>query len=120
MVEFARTRLGFEPDAVQAELLTSTAKRVVVVCSRQWGKSTTAAAKAVHRAYTRAGSLVLVASPTSRQSGELMRKAAGFVQRLGLRVRKDGTNRLSMQFPNGSRIVGLPGVEATVRGFSVS
>lgn len=37
---------------------------------------------------------------------------------MGIRPRGDGTNALSVQFPNGSRIVGLPGVEATVRGFS--
>ena len=32
--------------------------------------------------------------------------------------RGDGDNAVSLQFPNGSRIVGLPGTEATVRGFS--
>ena len=41
------------------------AKRGILNCTRQWGKSTMAAAKAVHRAYTRPGSLVLVASPTA-------------------------------------------------------
>jgi hypothetical protein len=38
--------------------------------------------------------------------------------RLGLRQRGDGSNRVSLRFPNGSRIVGLPGKEATLRGFS--
>ena len=37
---------------------------------------------------------------------------------LGMRVRGDGQNEVSILLPNGSRIVGLPGREATVRGFS--
>jgi len=110
-VEFARTRLEFEPDERQAEVLRSEAKRGILNCSRQWGKSTVAAAKAVHRAYSRAGSLVLVASPSERQSAEFLRKTAEFVKRLGITPRGDGDNKMSLAFPNGSRIVGLPGVE---------
>jgi hypothetical protein len=115
---FALTRLGIVPDAKQMEVLRSNAKRGILNCSRQWGKSTVAAAKAVHRAYTRPGSLVLVASPTERQSAEFVRKAATLVQRLDIRPRGDGDNATSLLLPNGSRIVGLPGTEATVRGFS--
>ena len=55
VVEFARTRLGFWPDTKQEELLRSGAARGIVNCSRQWGKSTVAAAMAVHRAYFRPG-----------------------------------------------------------------
>ena len=40
------------------------------------------------------------------------------MQRLGLKPRGDGDNEISLLFPNQSRIVGLPGTEATVRGFS--
>jgi phage FluMu gp28-like protein len=35
-----------------------------------------------------------------------------------MRVRGDGANEISLAFDNGSRIVGLPGSEDTVRGFS--
>ena len=45
-VEFARTRLGFEPDERQAAVLRSEAKRGILNCTRQWGKSTAAAVKA--------------------------------------------------------------------------
>ena len=76
------------------------------------------AAKAVYRAMTQAKSLVLVASPTDRQSAELVNKAAEMMGRLGIRRRGDGHNAASLVFPNGSRIVGLPGMEHTVRGFS--
>ena len=116
--EFARHRLGFEADERQRAVLESRAKRGILNCTRQWGKSTVAAVKAVHRAWTEAGSLVLVASPTERQSGEFVRKAAEFLGKLGIRRRGDGDNAGSLVLPNGSRIVGLPGTEATVRGFS--
>jgi terminase large subunit-like protein len=117
-VDFVRTRLGFSPDAKQIEILQSTAKRGILNCSRQWGKSTVTAAKAVHRAYAQAGSVILVASPSERQSAEFLRKAKGMVRKLGIRARGDGDNAASLLLPNGSRIVGLPGNETTVRGFS--
>jgi hypothetical protein len=40
------------------------------------------------------------------------------VRKLAIRVRGDGDNATSLLLPNGSRIVGLPGNEGTVRGFS--
>jgi len=117
-VEFVRSRLGFSPDPKQEVLLRGRVRRGLLNCSRQWGKSTVTAAKAVHRAYAVPDRLVVVLSPTARQSGEFLRKAAGFARRLGMRVRGDGDNEISIQFPGGSRIVGLPGTEGTVRGFS--
>ncbi|MDQ1469390.1 MAG: hypothetical protein QOJ99_870 [Bryobacterales bacterium] len=77
-----------------------------------------AAFMAAHRAYTEPNSLVVLASPTDRQSGELLRKATEMVVRQGIPPRGDGTNKASLLFPNGSRIVALPGTEKTVRGFS--
>jgi phage FluMu gp28-like protein len=116
--EFARRHFGFEPDEKQTAVLDSQAKRGILNCTRQWGKSTVLAAKAVHRAWTRPGATVLVASPTLRQSGEFLAKAAEFVRALGVRRRGDGRNSCSLALPNGSRIVGLPGSQATVRGYS--
>jgi hypothetical protein len=116
--EWVREHLGFEPDRGQTLMLGSTSKRGLLNCTRQWGKSTIAAAKAVHHAYTEPKSLTLVVSPSARQSGEFVRKAAGFARLLGIRVKGDGGNRISLEFPNQSRIVGLPGNEPTARGFS--
>ena len=110
--------LGFEPDVRQGALLRQDARRLVLNCTRQWGKSTITAAKAVARAKEREGSLTLVVSPSARQSGEFLRKATAFVRRMGIRPRGDGDNEISLLLPNGSRLVGLPGTEATVRGFS--
>ena len=76
------------------------------------------AVRAVHRAISVPGSLILLLSPCLRPSGEFLLKAEEFVSRLGIKVRSDGNNRSSILFPNGSRIVGLPQNEAKVRGFS--
>jgi len=99
-------------------MLEAASPRGILNCTRQWGKSTIAAAKAVYEAHTKANSLTLVISPSGRQSGEFVRKASGFTQRLGVRPKGDGENEMSLEFPNGARIVGLPGNEATIRGFS--
>jgi hypothetical protein len=117
-VEFAQHRLGITPDTTQRLVLDPTPRRGILNCCRQWGKSTLTAVKAVHNAMYAEGSVTLVVSPSQRQSGEFVRKASQFVRRLGLRVRGDGDNAISLLFPNGSRIVGLPGTEATIRGFS--
>jgi hypothetical protein len=111
-------QLGFTPDPTQARLLDTPSKQVLLNCTRQWGKSTTTAAKAVHQACTVARSLTLVVSPSGRQSGEFVRKAEDLARRLGVRIHGDGDNETSLAFPNGSRLVGLPGNERTVRGFS--
>jgi hypothetical protein len=116
--EWVRQNLGFKPDAKQARVLESSIRRGLLNCTRQWGKSTVTAAKAVHEAQTRPGSLTLVVSPSARQSAEFVRKAAEFVRRLKVKPVGDGDNPISLQFPNGSRIVGVPGTEGTVRGFS--
>ena len=116
--EWVRERLELPVDALQERVLRTTNKRGILNCSRQWGKSTITAAKAVHQAYHTAESLTVVVSPSGRQSGEFLRKATKFAQMLGIRSKGDGDNEISLELPNGSRIVGLPGTEATIRGFS--
>src|SRR5581483_1303355 len=64
---------GMTADPWQADLLRSPAARMLLLCSRQAGKSQTAAAMALMEALTRAGSLILILSPTERQSGEIFR-----------------------------------------------
>jgi len=118
VARFARERLEFEADATQSLVMNGRIHRGLLNCTRQWGKSTITAIMAVHRAYFREGSLTIAVSPSGRQTGEFLRKARGFAKRLGIKARGDGDNEISMLFPNGSRIVGLPGSEATVRGFS--
>jgi hypothetical protein len=72
----------------------------------------------VHTALYEPGSLVLLLSPTLRQSGELFKKCIGVYQALGRPVPSDSESALQLQLENGSRIVSLPGKEGTIRGFS--
>jgi hypothetical protein len=119
-IRFVREVLDFEPDEPQARVLASCARRGILNCTRQWGKSTITAAKAVHRAATRGGSLIVVIGPSGRQSGEFIEKARRFVACTGIAVRGDGINRDSILLPNGSRLIGLPENERNTRGFSAT
>jgi hypothetical protein len=73
---------------------------------------------AAHRALTRPGCLVVVASPSDRQSAEFVKKVRDVLEEVGIAVRGDGHNAISIRLPNKSRVIGLPGVDGTVRGFS--
>jgi hypothetical protein len=115
---FARERLDFTPDDTQTTLLNTEARRVILNCTRQWGKSTVTAAKAVHHAIHTPHSLTLILSPSERQSSELLRKCALFFRRAGVKTKKDGINSHSLQLENDSRLVALPNSEDTIRGFS--
>ena len=68
-VAFAVNKLGWTPDPWQGNFLRSEAPEISVCCSRQSGKSTTAAVKALHKARFKPESLSLIISPTQRQSG---------------------------------------------------
>lgn len=116
-VLFAKS-VGLTPDPWQEHLLRSTSARHLLNCSRQSGKSTVAALKALHRALFWSSSLVLVVSPSLRQSGELFRKVLGMLGRVEPRPELPEENKLSLTLPNGSRVVSLPSNAATVRGFS--
>lgn len=118
IVTFAKTRLRFTPDAAQARLLSANPHRCIVNCSRQWGKSTVTAVRSVYQAFTQPGSLTLVLSPSARQSAEFLRKSRQFLYALHIKPRGDGHNESSLLLPNDSRIIGLPGKEDTIRGFS--
>jgi hypothetical protein len=115
---FARRQLGIEADAKQTLVLDSDARFGILNCSRQWGKSTVCSVKALHHMLTEPESLVMVISPSERQSREFLRKTKQLVRKLGVPVRGDGDNKVSVMLPNGSRMVGLPSNEDTIRGFS--
>ena len=116
-VKFAQS-LGIDPDPWQRELLLSTEKRIILNCSRQSGKSTITAVLALHHALNNPRALVLVLSPSLRQSGELFKKITGFYKDLGKPIPSDTENKHTLELANKSRIVSLPGKEQTVRGFS--
>jgi len=106
------------PDPWQVRLLRARAERTLLLCSRQSGKSTVTAAMALHEVLFHPKSLVLLLSPSLRQSQELFRKVTDFRNRLGEPIAIAEESALRIELRNGSRIVALPGTEGTVRGFS--
>ena len=116
-VPFAEDRLGFVPDAWQAQLLRSRSRWILLNCSRQSGKSTTTAIVALHQAIYDPG-LVLCVSPSLRQSRELFAKVIGFLKSIEPVIPLEEDNKSSCELSNGSRIVSLPGDPDTVRGYS--
>jgi hypothetical protein len=116
-VRFAR-RAGIQPDDWQADVLRSTDPRMLLNCSRQSGKSTTTAILALHTATYRPESLVLLLSPSLRQSAELFRTVAAIYTRTGATVPAKAESALRLELENGSRVISLPATEATIRGFA--
>jgi len=111
-------RAGLEPDPWQRDLLRSRAPRSLLLCTRQAGKSTVTAALALHEAIYRPPALVLLLSPSLRQSGELFRKVTSFYTFFAKEAPSRAESALRLDLKNGSRIVSLPGDEQTVRGYS--
>jgi hypothetical protein len=106
------------PDKWQRELLRAAPKRGLALCSRQSGKSTGAAADCVATALSEANALVLITSPTLRQSQELFRKCVGLWRSLGKPVAAETVSKTSLELVNGSRIVACPGDPDGLVGFS--
>ena len=108
------------PDPWQQDVLRTDHPRVLLNCARQSGKSTTVAVKAVHVAVYEPGALILLLSPSQRQSGELFRKVLAVYKTLGRPVTAESENALSLTLENGSRVVSLPGTEGTIRAYSAA
>ncbi len=109
---------GLTPDEWQRDLLTSRDRQVILNCSRQSGKSTLSALIALYTAVYEANSLVLVLSPSQRQSQECYRKIRESYSLLSNVPDLTQESALKLEFANGSRVQVLPGKESTVRGFS--
>lgn len=117
-VAFAGDRLRFAPEAWQRTLLRSRSRRVLVRCARQVGKTTTTSVKALHTALYEPESLVLVISPSQRQSDEFLVRVRSLYRAAGRPVETRRESSSAMEFVNGSRVVSLPGTEGTSRGFA--
>ena len=106
------------PDDWQRKVLLDSAPRSILLCSRQAGKSTVSATLALFEAVCRPPALVLLLSPSLRQSSELFRKVLDLYRALPNPPRAINDSVLKIELTNGSRIVSLPGTEETVRGYS--
>src|SRR6266436_9201269 len=73
--------VGITPDAWQAALLRERPRRSLLLCSRQSGKSTVTALQALWQAVHEPG-LVVIVSPSQRQSAEMLRTLMLFHSKL--------------------------------------
>lgn len=117
VAEWARGVLGFEADETQRAVLDCEADQMLLCCTRQWGKTTVAAIKALHTAMFRPGSRVLVVAPGERQGHVFLEAMEPFLPALGMRSRAGRRHRVSLALPNGSDMVAVPARAATIRGF---
>jgi hypothetical protein len=117
-VLWAKSELHFEPDPWQAEVLRSQSPRILLNCSRQSGKTTVTSIQALHAAIFRPKTLVLLLSPTLRQSSELFRNVLDYYGQLDSPISSETETVLKLELSNGSRIVSLPGKEQNVRGYA--
>src|SRR6478672_11663989 len=109
---------GITPDEWQAELLRERPRRALLCCCRQSGKTLVTVLLAIWVAVYEAPALVLILSPSLRQSGEVFRTLMGYFARLKGAPALRQESVLRCELANGSRIISLPGTERTVRGYS--
>jgi hypothetical protein len=109
---------GFDLDHWQADLMRSSAPRVLLLCSRQSGKTTVTALIALATAVLQPGALVLIVSPSQRQSAEMFRTVLRFYRELEGVPGLTQESVLRCELANGSRILALPGDERTIRGYA--
>src|SRR5450759_4096543 len=111
---------GITLDKWQAELMRSTAPRILLLCARQTGKTTTTGFIALSTAIYKPGSLTLILSPSQRQSAEMQRTIMSFHSKLQGAPALNSESVLKSEFSNGSRIIALPGTEKTIRGYAAA
>jgi len=123
-VKFAERVAGWDLDPWQVKVMESEDGRIILNCCRQSGKSSIAALLALYTAvyperFTgRDRALVLLLSPSLRQSSELFRKVLDLYRSIAQYVPTTQESALRLRLDNGSRIISLPGKEQTVRGYS--
>lgn len=115
--------VGGVPDPWQVDLLNAIATPDVhpvtlALCSRQVGKSQTAAVGVYRRAEYYPGSTILVIAPALRQSQELHMKIKAVRGALGSTHAAEKDNQSELILGNGSRIIVLPANEETIRGYT--
>jgi hypothetical protein len=117
---FAEELCGVIPDPWQRRVLDSNTKRLLLVCSRQSGKSTVCAIAAAHEAIYTPGSLILMIAKNQSQSSEIFAKARHFISRVpGMPSKLPTDGATALRLPSGSRIIALPGDDPnSVRGYS--
>lgn len=111
---------GMTPDPWQAELIRDENHWWLLLCTRQGGKTQGISALALATALNRKGALVLILTPSERQSKEVLRCVSQYYFSLfGVPFQSDTITTLKIELPNKSRIIALPGSsEKTIRVYA--
>jgi len=120
-VLFSQEFFGFQVLPYQAGLLRDRAKRVVVRWSRQAGKTTCIALRAIWFACAYPKTLTLIVAPTLRQSMIMSDRIQDFLAALPQEKRAalvGKMQRTTIRFRNGSKIVALPNSPQLLRGYA--
>lgn len=115
-VELAKD-LSLDLDPWQRDVVRSRAPRLLLNCSRQSGKTTSASVLALHSAIYDPG-LILLITPSDRQSKENLHVIENYWRDLSGAPEADVEAKLKLELRNGSRIIALPDSARTVRGFA--
>ena len=110
-------QLRLDAGPVAARLPVARDRQILLNCSRQSGKSTVVSALALHAALFTPGGLVLLLSPSQRQSAEIFRKVHDAYVALKRPIPATYESQLRLELANGARVLCLPGREETIRSF---
>jgi phage FluMu gp28-like protein len=116
-VETFRRAFGLEELPWQKQYLREH-RSVVLAKGRQIGATQACAARAIYDCAIQANALVVIVSPSLKQSTEITTRARQGLERLGERLPQDSASLLRMA--NGSRIMSLPGSPRSVRGWAAT
>ena len=143
--ELILQRAGMTPDRWQTQVLRTRRTQILLLCSRQTGKTVVAAALALRTALLEAPALVLVLTPSERQSSEFIRRIKELHDAIRQPLHMSGSllsvyekqvaeagkddvyfrlpakareSSLQLHLDNGSRIIGLPASEGKIRVYS--
>jgi hypothetical protein len=114
---WAERVLDLRLDDWQADIVRAHGSQLVVT-TRQGGKSTGVAIRALHDMLFVPAAMVIAASPSEDQSKELFRKLTGFYDRLQDPPRAVVRNTTELELANGARCCAVPGSERTIRSKS--
>lgn len=120
-VKFAESILNFKPTSYQRKLLRDQHKRIVARFSRQAGKTTTIAIRAIWFAARHPRTVSLIVAPSMRQSMIMMDRIHAFLMALSKEKRRAYISKMQrtvIWFKNGSQIVALPNSPHLLRGYT--
>lgn len=121
-VAWLQQNTGFQPFPYQADILGDHTLRLRVIRkSRQIGITTTICEESVWKACTSNNRLILIVSPSDRQSKEPMRRIQIIVDaNPKLAALKTAANKSEIDFSNGSRIISCPNNPERLRVYSAN